>query len=83
VLDEAIRSLTDLRFPLSRYDTAAQLHALASLLADIHARLPDVVADARDQDYSWDDIAICLDLSADACRRRYASGARTNHSPTV
>ena len=76
VLDRAVTALGDLRFPLSRYDAAAQLHTLASLQADIHARIPDLIADARDQGYSWDDIATSIGISPRAARRRGAH-ART------
>jgi hypothetical protein len=34
-------------------DSGVTLHLLASLHAQIHERLADAVADARDQDYSW------------------------------
>ena len=71
VLDEAITALTDLRFPLSRYDAAAELHAVASLQGQIEARITDIVASARDQELSWDDIATCLGVSVANCRRRY------------
>ncbi|MDE3206342.1 MAG: hypothetical protein KGQ66_19210 [Acidobacteriota bacterium] len=70
LLDRLLTALTDLRFPLSRYDAAAHLHTLASLQADIHARIPAVVADARDQDYSWNQIATSLGISPAAARRR-------------
>ncbi|MGH9121260.1 MAG: hypothetical protein ACRDYC_04825 [Acidimicrobiales bacterium] len=72
LLDRLVTALTDLRFPLCRYDAAAQLHVLASLHADIDARLPDVIADARDQDYSWDQIATSLGTSPATARRRAA-----------
>lgn len=76
LLDRLVTALTDLRFPLCRFDAAAQLHVLASLQADIQARLPDVIADARDQDYSWDQIATSLGTSPATARRRAARSKR-------
>jgi hypothetical protein len=48
-----------------------RLHALASLLAQAHALLPDAVTDARDQGLTWTEIGQLLDLSATTAARRY------------
>lgn len=77
VLTEALDSLSLMRFPLSLGDATAELHCLASLLADAKARIPDAVADARDQDHSWEEIATCLGISPSVARRRFAAHART------
>ena len=56
VLDEAIDTLGKLRTPYWLGDSAVRLHALASLLAQTHALLPEAVAQARDQNLTWDQI---------------------------
>lgn len=73
VIDEAVASLVILRFPAALEDAAAELHALASLIAETTARLPDAVARALDQDYSWRDVAICLGSTPEVARRRYGT----------
>lgn len=75
VLDEATVELTLLRSPMQLGDCLADLHALASLLAQIHAWLPVVVAGARGQGHGWRDIAGQLGVTPATARRRY--GART------
>jgi hypothetical protein len=77
VLDEATFTLTMDRFPGSWGDAAAKLHALASLIAEAEAAIPDAVADAIDQDHRWQDIAICLGITPSAARRRYAGYVRS------
>lgn len=82
ILDAAVDALIKRRSPMWFGDAGAVLHALGSLTAQITARLPDVVADARDQDYSWADIAALLDApSATAIKRRYAHHAHTRRPP--
>jgi hypothetical protein len=83
VVAEAVTSLTLLRFPLSLGDATAELHVLASIVAQVEARIPDAVADARDQDHRWDDISVCLGISAAAVRRRFAAHARTRTGPPL
>lgn len=70
VLDEAVLALRVLRSPMRWGDALAELHATASLLAEIQARLPRLVNDARDQDHSWADIADQLGVTAQTARRR-------------
>jgi len=55
------------------------LHALASLLAQAQRLPPDAVAQARDQDLTWDQIGQLLGLSGSTAARRYrhATRART------
>ena len=82
ILDEAVNELIKRRSPMWTGDAGAVLHALASLTAQITAQLPDVVADARDQDYSWADIAALLNApSAGGTRRRYAHHANSRRPP--
>lgn len=76
VIDEAIETLVLLRAPMSLGDAAATISVLVSLAAEVDSRLPDAVADARDQDYSWDDIATRLATTAADAKSRYADYAR-------
>lgn len=71
VLDEAVETLARLRTPYWLGDTGVRLHALASLLAQTHALLPDAVADARDQDLTSTEIGQLLGLTPDTAARRY------------
>lgn len=71
VLEQALAELTLLRSPLRLGDGLAELHAMVSLLAQIHARLPVVVARARDQEHTWADIAEQLGVGPATARRRY------------
>ena len=77
VLDEATVELTVLRCPMQLGDCLADLHALASLLAQIHAWLPVVIAGARDQGHSWGDIAGQLGVTPATARRRYGADINT------
>ncbi|MBA2438746.1 MAG: hypothetical protein H0V52_10445 [Acidimicrobiia bacterium] len=81
LIDQAVASLISLRLPLSHDDAAAELHALASIVAEAQARLPYAATDARDQDHSWAEIATCLGVSPAAARRRFAGAATTRRSP--
>jgi len=57
-------------------DAGAVLSALASLIAEAQSRLPDAVADAREQDYTWGEIAVRLATTACTAGRRYGAYAR-------
>jgi hypothetical protein len=63
--------LTLLRSPMHLGDCLADLHAMVSLLAQIHAWLPVVVAGARNQGHSWNEIAAQLGVTSTAARQRY------------
>jgi len=76
VLDEAIDTLAGLRTPYWLGDSAVRLHALASLLAQGNALLPHAVAQARDQDLTWDQIGQLLGLTGPAAARRYRPATR-------
>ena len=71
VVAEATEILVLLRSPMRLGDGLAEVHAMVSLLAQIQASLPGVVAAARDQGHSWNGIAEQLGVSAGAARRRY------------
>src|ERR1035438_9801783 len=73
VLDEAIDTLAQLRTPYWLGDSAVRLHALASLLAQAQVLLPGAVAQARDQDLTWDQIGELLGVTGPAAARRYRS----------
>jgi hypothetical protein len=79
VLSEAIDALAALRTPYWLGDTAVHPHALTSLLAQAQRLLPDAVAQARDQELTWDEIGQLLGLSGPTAARRYrhATRART------
>ncbi len=74
VLDEAIDTLGGLRTPYWLGDSAVRLHALASLLAQGQVLLPGAVAQARDQDLTWDQIGVLLGLTGPTAARRYRPG---------
>ena len=71
VLDEAIDTLAGLRTPYWLGASAVRLHALASLLKQGQELLPGAVAQARDQDLTWDQIGALLGLTGQAAARRY------------
>ena len=78
VLDEAIDTLAKRRTPYWLGDSAVRLHALASLLAQAQALLPDAIAQAREQDLTWDQIGQLLGLTGQAAARRYRAHAATS-----
>lgn len=63
-------------------DAGARVSALVSLAVEADDRLHDAVADARDQRYSWDDIAERLATSNTTARRRFADYARVRNGTT-
>lgn len=81
VLEEALHSLTMLRSAGSEGDAGARLHVLASLMAQAQAVLADAVADARDQDYSWAEIAERLGVATASARRRFSHAAAIRLAP--
>ena len=78
VVDEAVGTLTLLRAPMHLGDALAELHALVSLLTQIHARLPVVVAEAKDQGHSWAGIADQLGVTSATAQRRYGHRITTD-----
>ncbi len=81
VLVVAVEDLVLLRSPMWSGDAGAVLHALASLEAQINEWLPDAVADARDQEYSWPEIARLIGVKTATAKRRFAAHARSRRSP--
>lgn len=82
-LDEAIATLGTLRGLSWLGDAGAELHLLASLARQILARLPDAVAEARDQEYSWAEIGDLLGTTRAAAWQRYGRPGRRGHIPPV
>jgi molybdenum-dependent DNA-binding transcriptional regulator ModE len=70
LVEEAVGSLVVSRGG-GRGDAGAVLSALASLIAETQRRLPDAVADARDQEYTWAEIAARLATTTSVVSRRY------------
>ena len=81
VLVVAVEDLVVLRSPMWSGDAGAVLHALASLAAQIQQWLPDAVADARDQEYSWAEIARMIGITTATTQRRFAAHARDRRPP--
>jgi 2-keto-4-pentenoate hydratase len=80
-IEEAIHILELSRSPLNQGDGALRVHVLATLIAQAEAVLPDAVADARDQDHPWDDIAAQLGITVNTARRRYSRHHQTRSMP--
>lgn len=53
-------------------DAGAQLSVIASLSAELDSRLPETIFEARDQAYTWSDIAARLDMPESTIRHRYS-----------
>lgn len=81
VLRAAVDTLVSARSPMWHGDAGAVLHALASLAAQISLSLPDAVADARDQDYSWEEIGELLGRPKRTVKRGYAAHANKRRPP--
>jgi len=71
VMEEAVSALVILRAPLWLGDAAVTSSVLVTLAREAQGRLRDAVAAARDQDYSWEEIARHLGTSVVVARRRY------------
>src|SRR3954462_8182837 len=62
-------------------DAGVTLHLLASLTAEAERRLPRAVADARDQEYSWAQIADLLGVPRASAWQRYAGRTPKQRTP--
>jgi hypothetical protein len=82
LVEEAVESLVCSRGS-GQGDAGAALSCLASLIAEAQSQLPGAVAEARCQDYTWEEIASRLATTARTVRRRYGSFARWRASLTV
>jgi hypothetical protein len=81
VLAEATVELTLSRSPGLLGDGLADLHAMTSLLAQLHAWIPLSVSAARDQGHSWEAIAQQLDVAPATARRRHRAHISANPPP--
>jgi len=81
IIEDAVYQLGVCRSPMNDGDAALRVHALATLIAGADALLADAVADARDQDHPWTDIARQLGVTADTARRRYSRHHQTRTPP--
>ncbi len=63
------------------YNSADRLTLLASLAAGANALIPDAIADAVDQGFTWEQIAHCAGLSPAAARRRHAARTPDRRPP--
>ncbi len=81
VLEDAIDTLGTLRNLPWLGDAGATLHLLISLTAEAERRLPRAVADARDQDYSWAQIADLLGVTRASAWQRYAGRSAQHRTP--
>jgi hypothetical protein len=81
VLCVAVNDVIMLRSPMWHGDAGAVLHAMASLADTINAYMPDAVADARDQDYTWAEIAQLLGDTKASIKQRYARHANSRTPP--
>jgi hypothetical protein len=77
ILDDAIDQLARLRTPYWLGDSAARLHALASLITQAQQLLPQAVHDARDQELTWTQIGELLNTTAGTAARRYRNRPRS------
>lgn len=81
VVEAAISALILERSPMNEGHAGLRLHVLASLIAQAQALVPDAVADARERDFYWSEIAAELGTTESACRHRYGDYARTRRVP--
>jgi len=81
VIDDTIATLVLLRESGRSTHAGAELDAVATMIRHARFRLPDLVADARDQAHTWTDIAELLDVSRISAVTRYALHARNRRQP--
>jgi hypothetical protein len=81
VLDAAIEALGTARGLEWVGDAAVTLHLLASLVAEAGSRLPRAVADARDQEYSWGQVADLLGVTRASAWQRFAARTAKDRTP--
>jgi hypothetical protein len=81
VIDDALDALQTLLGTDHDTHAATELAAAAQLISYVHHRLPDLVAEARDQDMSWVEIARQLGLTRLGTMARYGHHARTRPQP--
>ncbi len=80
-IDDAVEHLSSCRSPLNRGDGALAVHVLVSLINQAHALVPDAVAEALDQGYTWAEVAAQLGTTPVVARRRYGRHYRERAWP--
>jgi hypothetical protein len=78
IIDHAVACMVLLRGG-DLQDPGSAISALVTFIADAQARLPDLVADARDRGHTWSHIARHLGGTIPAARHRYAEYVRLRH----
>ena len=63
VVDEAVRTIVLLRERSTATNACRELDAVATLVCHARSRLPDLVADARDEANSWQEVAAARSMS--------------------
>lgn len=81
ILEAAIETLGKVRGLPWLGDSGTTLHLIASLMIEAERRLPRAVADARDQEYSWAEIADLLGVTRASAWQRYAGQPARNRTP--
>jgi hypothetical protein len=76
LIDETATSLVLMRAPMLLGDAGPTISVLVSLAGQAEQLLFDAVADAKDQGYTWDQIASRLATTTATARRRYAAYTR-------
>ena len=76
LIDQAAVTLVLLRAPMWLGDAGPTISVLVSLAAETDSLVFDAVADAKDQGYTWAQIATRLATTAATARRRYAPYTR-------
>ena len=80
LVDEAVTSLVLMRAPMLLGDAGPAISVLVSLATEAEQLLFEAVASAREQGYTWGEIAGRLACSAPTARRRYALYSRQRAS---
>ena len=75
LVDDAVESLVIMRAG-SPNDGGAQLSVLTSLIEELDSRIPEAVFAARDQGYTWQEIAERLRMAESTARQRYGDYVR-------
>jgi hypothetical protein len=81
VIEDAIDTLGTLRRMPSLDDAGATLHLLTSLIAQAEQRLTRAVADARDHNYSWAQIADLLGVTRASAWQHYGRRLAEHRTP--
>jgi hypothetical protein len=83
IIEQAVIALVTLRAPMWLGDAGPTISVLVSLVGEADSRVSDAVADARDQGYSWDQIASRLCTTVATARRRYVGYTRWRKTMSV